>query len=105
MVSREDRLQTSLLTSETGGTPPGPLDKLVAKPKASTAHLSWATSTRRNRLCASAIRRRKGTSIAYVTKETKMELSGLETQTTYTVKVAAVNLGGSTQSSVQFKTK
>jgi subtilase family serine protease len=94
----------ALLTSESGGTPPGPLNQLTAKQGTTKAKLSWAASAGATGYVILVSGGGNSRAIAYVTKETKFEISDLEVKTKYSVQVAAVNQGGSTQSSITFKT-
>lgn len=95
----------ALLTSESGGRPPGALTQLTAKLGTTTAKVSWATSAGATGYVILVSGGGNGSAVAYVTKKTKFEVSGLEAKTKYSVQVGAVNPGGSTQSSITFTTK
>jgi subtilase family serine protease len=95
----------ALLTSESGGTPPGALTQLTAKFGTATAKVSWATSAGATGYVILVSGGGNGSAVAYVTNKTKFEISGLEAKTKYSVQLGAVNQGGSTQSSITFTTK
>jgi subtilase family serine protease len=95
------------LTARTGGTPPGAVGHLRPKPQTGGVELTWDAAvgatgyvifiTTRNGI--------PGLAFTYVTKDTSYVSDSLKDNTPYTATVAAVNVGGSTATSVKFKTQ
>jgi kumamolisin len=91
------------LTSEKGGTPPGPIDDLAAKPLLNSVKLSWHAATGATGYVI--LVSDSNTAKTYITKDTKYTVDKIKPKTQYTADVAAVNSGGSTLTSVKFTTK
>jgi subtilase family serine protease len=92
------------LSSETGGTPPGPINGLTVEARTKSVNLSWDAATLARGYVFVVFNASGGQ--AFITKDTKYTVNGLGAQTTYTLNLAAVNSGGSTKiSPVQFTTQ
>jgi subtilase family serine protease len=98
-----------VLTSETGGTPPGAVTGLTATPSKTSVKISWAKSTGATGYAVVLYVTSNGSitfsAESFITKKTTIDLVGLTPVQTYKVFVGAVNSGGSTQASVSFTTK
>jgi subtilase family serine protease len=95
----------AFLTSRSGGTPPGPINNLVATPvKTGGVRLTWDAAVGATGYVILVFPQNKlpGSAFTYITKDTNYLLDGLKSKTAYTANVAAVNLGGATKRFVNF---
>jgi subtilase family serine protease len=96
----------AFLTARSGGTPPGPINGLMVTPvKTGGFNLTWDAAVGATGYVIEVFPKDllPGPAFAYVTKDTNQFVDRLRSTTVYTATVAAVNIGGSTQRSVNFR--